>query len=81
MVEMAVSVFEEKSLSQRRSERRCGGKGGDVILQTDAQLTTLLDLTYPKPFCAKKGSHVKERPDGRMEKILHSPSSRDPCSR
>jgi len=36
-----------------------GGKGGDVILQADAQLTTLLDLTYPKPFCAQKGSHGK----------------------
>ncbi len=36
-----------------------GGKGGDVILQADAQLTTLLDLTYPKIFCAQKGSHGK----------------------
>ena len=36
-----------------------GGKGGDVILQTDAQLVTLLDLTYPKQFRAQKGSHGK----------------------
>jgi GTP-binding protein len=36
-----------------------GGKGGDVILQADAQLTTLLDLTYPKQFRAQKGSHGK----------------------
>lgn len=36
-----------------------GGKGGDVILQADAQLTTLLDLTYPKIFSAQKGSHGK----------------------
>jgi GTP-binding protein len=36
-----------------------GGKGGDVILQADVQLTTLLDLTYPKPFRAQKGSHGK----------------------
>ncbi len=34
-----------------------GGKGGDVILQADAQLITLLDLTYPKQFRAQKGSH------------------------
>jgi GTP-binding protein len=34
-----------------------GGKGGDVILQADAQLTTLLDLAYPKQFRAQKGSH------------------------
>ena len=36
-----------------------GGKGGDVILQTDAQLITLLDLTYPKQLRAQKGSHGK----------------------
>jgi len=36
-----------------------GGKGGDVILQADAQFTTLLDLTYPKQFRAQKGSHGK----------------------
>ena len=36
-----------------------GGKGGDVILQTDAQLSTLLDLTYPKQFFAQKGTHGK----------------------
>ena len=28
-----------------------------MILQTDAQLVTLLDLTYPKQFRAQKGSH------------------------
>ncbi len=36
-----------------------GGKGGDVILQADAQLSTLLDLTYSKQFIAKKGTHGK----------------------
>jgi GTP-binding protein len=36
-----------------------GGKGGDVILQADGQLTTLLDLTYPKLFRAKRGTHGK----------------------
>jgi GTP-binding protein len=36
-----------------------GGKGGDVILQADAQLSTLLDLTYPKQFLAQKGTHGK----------------------
>jgi GTP-binding protein len=36
-----------------------GGKGGDVILQADAQLTTLLDLTYPKQFRAQRGNHGK----------------------
>jgi len=36
-----------------------GGKGGDVILQADAQLTTLLDLTYPKQLRAQRGNHGK----------------------
>ncbi|NWG03171.1 MAG: GTPase ObgE, partial [Syntrophaceae bacterium] len=36
-----------------------GGKGGDVILQADSQLNTLLDLTYPKPLRAQKGQHGK----------------------
>jgi len=36
-----------------------GGKGGDVILQADARLSTLLDLTYPKQFLAPKGIHGK----------------------
>ena len=36
-----------------------GGKGGDLILQADAQLSTLLDLTYPKPLRAQKGTHGK----------------------
>jgi GTP-binding protein len=36
-----------------------GGKGGDVILQADAQLSTLLDLTYPKQILAQKGTHGK----------------------
>lgn len=36
-----------------------GGKGGDVILQADAQLSTLLDFAYPKQFRAQKGNHGK----------------------
>ena len=36
-----------------------GGKGGDVILQADTQLSTLLDLTYPKQLLAQKGTHGK----------------------
>jgi GTP-binding protein len=52
-----VSFRREKFIPRGGPNGGDGGKGGDVILQTDAQLTTLLDLTYPKPFCAKKGSH------------------------
>jgi GTP-binding protein len=36
-----------------------GGKGGDVILRADAQLSTLLDLIYPQQFRAQRGTHGK----------------------
>jgi GTP-binding protein len=36
-----------------------GGKGGDVILQADAQLATLLDFSYPQQFRAGRGVHGK----------------------
>jgi len=36
-----------------------GGKGGDVFLLADAQLSTLLDLTYPQQFRAQRGTHGK----------------------
>ena len=36
-----------------------GGKGGDVIFEANAQLSTLLDLSYPQQFRAPKGSHGK----------------------
>jgi GTP-binding protein len=54
-----VSFRREKFIPRGGPNGGDGGKGGDVILQADAQLTTLLDLTYPKPFCAKKGNHGK----------------------
>lgn len=34
-----------------------GGKGGDVILQTDVQLTTLLDYSYRRHYKAERGKH------------------------
>ncbi|MBI4543734.1 MAG: GTPase ObgE [Gemmatimonadetes bacterium] len=34
-----------------------GGKGGDVILQADAQLTTLLDYRYQQHYRAERGQH------------------------
>ncbi len=36
-----------------------GGKGGDVILQADGQLSTLLDFSYPQEFRATRGTHGK----------------------
>lgn len=36
-----------------------GGKGGDVILRSDAQLSTLLDFRYQQHYSAKRGQHGK----------------------
>lgn len=34
-----------------------GGKGGDVLLQADVQLTTLLDYSYRRHYKAQRGMH------------------------
>ena len=54
-----VSFRRERFIPRGGPDGGDGGKGGDVILQADAQLTTLLDLTYPKRICAQKGTHGK----------------------
>jgi GTP-binding protein len=54
-----VSFRREKFIPRGGPDGGDGGKGGDVILQADAQLTTLLDLTYPRQIRAQKGSHGK----------------------
>ena len=54
-----VSFRRERFVPRGGPDGGNGGKGGDVILQADAQLTTLLDLTYPKQFRAQKGTHGK----------------------
>lgn len=52
-----VSFRREKFIPKGGPDGGDGGKGGDVILQADAQLSTLLDLTYPGQFSAKRGAH------------------------
>jgi len=54
-----ISFRREKFIPRGGPDGGDGGRGGDVILQADAQLTTLLDLTYPRQFRAQKGSHGK----------------------
>jgi GTP-binding protein len=34
-----------------------GGRGGDILLQADGQLTTLLDYSYRRHYKAKRGAH------------------------
>jgi len=54
-----VSFRRERFIPKGGPDGGDGGKGGDVILQADNQLSTLLDLTYLQQFRAKKGSHGK----------------------
>jgi GTPase len=54
-----VSFRRERYIPRGGPDGGDGGKGGDVILQADAQLSTLLDLTYPQQLRARKGSHGK----------------------
>jgi GTP-binding protein len=54
-----VSFRRERFLPKGGPDGGDGGKGGDVILQADTQLSTLLDLTYPKQFRARRGAHGK----------------------
>lgn len=54
-----VSFRREKFIPKGGPDGGDGGKGGDVILQADGQLSTLLDLTYLQHFRAQKGSHGK----------------------
>ncbi len=52
-----VSFRREKFIPKGGPDGGDGGKGGDVILQADIQLSTLLDLTYSGQFFAKRGAH------------------------
>ena len=54
-----ISFRREKFIPRGGPNGGDGGKGGDVILQADGQLATLLDLTYPREFRAPKGTHGK----------------------
>lgn len=52
-----VSFRRERFIPKGGPDGGDGGRGGDVILQADVQLSTLLDLSYPQPFRAAKGAH------------------------
>lgn len=54
-----VSFRRERYVPRGGPDGGDGGKGGNVILQADSQLSTLLDLSYPQQFRARKGTHGK----------------------
>ncbi len=54
-----VSFRRERYVPKGGPDGGDGGKGGDVILQADGQLSNLLDLSYPQQLRARKGSHGK----------------------
>jgi len=54
-----VSFRRERYVPKGGPDGGDGGKGGDVILQADGQLSTLLDLSYPQQLRARKGTHGK----------------------
>lgn len=54
-----VSFRRERFIPRGGPDGGEGGKGGDVILQADVQLSTLLDLAYLRQFRAQKGTHGK----------------------
>ncbi|MGQ9636562.1 MAG: GTPase ObgE [Thermodesulfobacteriota bacterium] len=54
-----ISFRREKYIPKGGPDGGDGGKGGDVILQADSQLSTLLDIAYLQQFRAPKGSHGK----------------------
>ncbi|MFH1756692.1 MAG: GTPase ObgE [Pseudomonadota bacterium] len=51
-----------------------GGKGGDVILKADSQITTLLDFRYQQHYHANRGQHGKgKNQEGRSAPLLILP--------
>ena len=54
-----VSFRREKFIPKGGPDGGDGGKGGDVILEASARLSTLLDLQYQQHYLAKRGEHGK----------------------
>ncbi len=52
-----VSFRREKGVPKGGPDGGDGGKGGDVIIRTTKDVTTLLDLKYQQHYYAKRGGH------------------------
>ena len=53
----AISFRREKYIPLGGPDGGDGGRGGDVILVVEPQLTTLLDFKYTRKFIAEKGAN------------------------
>lgn len=52
-----VSFHREKFIEMGGPDGGNGGKGGDIIFETDPNLNTLIDFRYKQHFKAQKGQH------------------------
>jgi GTP-binding protein len=71
-----VSFRREKFVPRGGPNGGDGGDGGDVIMEADAQLTTLLDLRYQKQYKAGRGQHgMGSECDGRRgeDRVIRVP--------
>lgn len=54
-----MSFHREKYISRGGPDGGNGGKGGDVIIEADRHLATLMDFHYKKRWCAENGERGK----------------------